>query len=103
MPTLKNLTNSTRTVHGAKGTYDIKPGQTLPVDDETDWENELYVRYGLLELDEGDPAGDTGDSVADIDDLRERATALGIEVDGRWKAGRLQKEIVLAEKAMQGI
>lgn len=33
-----------------------------------------------------------------LDDLRAEATALGIEVDGRWGEARLQKEIKAAKE-----
>lgn len=43
--------------------------------------------------------GEGGDDAADLEALRAEAKALGIEVDGRWKAARLTEEIAKAKDA----
>lgn len=110
---LKNTLLAAITVHGVQQ-YDILPGHSVPVDSDTDWTKHPYVVCGALvlegvesaededgsggngsegNLDPNDPPGD------DIEDLREEAKALGIEIDGRWGEKRLRAEIDQALKA----
>jgi hypothetical protein len=67
--------------------------------------NFASIKGYVLADDDGNPiAGDEGDaSTAGADDmeaLRARATELGIDVKGNWKAQRLRAEIKRAEDAV---
>ena len=72
----------------------VAPGDTISVDEQltkTDFIQHLIETGHLIVA--GTEVTVEAEPTGDIEALREQAEILGIEVDKRWKAGRLREEI----------
>lgn len=91
MHTIKNPTNAPLDLETVGGTA------RLPAFGEvTDTFDPAYLEalrgYGMYEI------AEAGEVEPELDDLRTKAEALGIDVDGRWGEKRLESEIAKAKK-----
>lgn len=71
----------------------IAPGASLEVDEALTQTDFIRHLVSIGELSVGAASTPAPVETGDIDALREQAEMLGIDVDKRWKAGRLQEEI----------